>query len=93
MLNMNKNTFDDWSITHFLIPFFFGYIFLVGFAFPLFIVYGLVIFFELFEHLLMGDLVFRWKTRKKRELPRNAIADIMIGLFAVFLASIMQQIL
>jgi len=89
---MNEKTFDDWSITHFLIPFFFGYIFLVAFAFPLFIVYGLVIFFELFEHLVMGDLVFRWNTTKKREIPKNAIADVIIGLFGVFLAFIMQNV-
>ncbi len=89
---MNEKTFDDWSITHFLIPFFFGYIFLVGFAFPLFIVYGLVIFFELFEHLVMGDLVFRWNTTHKREIPKNAIADVFIGLFGVFLAFIMQNV-
>lgn len=90
---MNVKTFDDWSIAHFIVAFIFGIIFLEGFAFPIFLLYALTIFFELFEHLLLGDLVFEWSKRERTEIPTNAIADIIIGIFGVFVASIMQTIL
>jgi len=89
---MNKKIFDEYSTGHFIIAFVFGYLFIEIFKYSVITLYGLLILFELFEHLLMGDYIFRWKDRKKREIIYNSIADILIGILAVLLASIMQNI-
>ncbi len=81
----NERIIDGWSIAHLIFGIGFGYIF-VSFLIPIIVIVGLIIFFELIEHLIIGNLLFRWSEAKIKENLNNSIADIIIGTFGLFIA-------
>ncbi|MCJ2513441.1 MAG: hypothetical protein LN408_03245 [Candidatus Thermoplasmatota archaeon] len=85
---MNLKPIDSWTFTHFIFGIFLA-IFIINKGFNVLLSIFLLIFFELMEHLIIGDLIFNWKKREKRELPINAIYDIIFGICGVFIGFIL----
>ncbi len=85
---MNKNNTDIWTFGHFILGIYLT-IFFVTKGLSLLFTIGLIVFFELLEHLIVGDLLFKWDERDNREIPRNAIYDIIFGLLGILIALIL----
>jgi len=85
---MNNQKTDIFSIWHFI----FGVIitlYLLDHRITIFVTILLFIFFELMEHLIVGDLIFDWNKKNNREIPKNALYDIIFGLLGVFIGFIL----
>lgn len=86
---MNEQKTDIYSLFHFI----FGVIltlYLLDRRITLFVTIILFTFFELMEHLIVGDGLFDWKKTNNREIPKNSIYDIIFGLIGVFIGFILH---
>lgn len=86
---MNTQKTDMWSITHFIIGVFLA-IYLLDHRITIFVTIVLFVFFELLEHLIIGDLIFDWDKRNRTEIPKNALYDIIFGLLGVMIGFILH---
>ncbi len=85
---MNLKPIDPWSITHFIFGIFIS-IYLLNRGFSIILAFYLIISFELLEHLIIGDLLFNWKKTNKREIPLNAMFDIIFGTIGAVIGSLL----
>ena len=84
MNNRGDVLFDFWTIIHFASGIILGLMLLpMGWQIEWFILFFAG--FEILEHILLGNEVFRW-TSDSYEEPLNGVVDVIVAIFGVMVA-------
>lgn len=81
---MNYKLIDGWSIAHLIFSIIITLIF-IRMNISIIILTLLIFLFEILEHSIMGDLIFDWFEKKRKEVIINSIIDIVLGLIGVII--------
>ena len=81
---MDNKIIDAWTILHFIGAFVLT-IYLHSKEIDLILIIMLIIFWELIEHSIMGDVLFKWTKSERKEQLYNSTMDVIVGVFSILL--------
>lgn len=89
---MNIRLIDGWTFLHFITTLSLSLFLLlkeIELIYVTIIIVFVIIIYEILEHSFIGDLVFEWVERERKEILHNSIIDIIVGIIGLIISIIL----